>query len=107
MGSRQRRAKVTFRAAKEMPPMAVSFYDTSYNKTGVWRYVRPVIDLEKCIYCTNCWKFCPEPAISLQTIRLNGKEKPEPVINYDFCKGCGICAQECPVDAIRLERECR
>lgn len=32
---------ITFNNAREMPPMAVSLGDISYNKTGSWRYLRP------------------------------------------------------------------
>ena len=62
MPPREADHKVVFESERDCPLMAVSLYDMSYNKTGSWRNVRPVIDLSKCIYCTNCWKFCPEPA---------------------------------------------
>ncbi len=100
-------SKVTFKSVKDLPIMAVSLYDMSYNKTGTWRNVRPVIDLERCIYCTNCWKYCPEPAIDLVPVTVDGKEKGKPVVNYDYCKGCGICWTECPVNAISPESEDR
>ncbi len=32
---------ITFKNADEMPPLAVSLADISYNKTGGWRYLRP------------------------------------------------------------------
>jgi len=57
----------------------------------------PVIDLSKCSHCMLCWKFCPEPAISI--------EDNKPVINYDYCKGCGICIEVCPVKAITFKKE--
>ncbi len=34
--------QVIFKSAEEMPPMAVSLADMSHNKTGGWRYLRPV-----------------------------------------------------------------
>jgi len=34
--------QVVFKSAEEMPPMAVSLADMSHNKTGGWRYLRPV-----------------------------------------------------------------
>ena len=34
--------QVVFKGAQEMPPMAVSLEDMSFNKTGSWRYLRPV-----------------------------------------------------------------
>ena len=104
MGKSIKKRRV-YASAKEMPPMAASSYDMSYNKTGAWRSVRPVIDYGKCIYCSTCWKFCPEPAIRLEPIEINGKEKQKPVIDYDYCKGCGICWSECPTNAIEIREE--
>ena len=67
------------------------------NKTGTWRFKRPVLDPRKCTNCLICWIYCPEPAIArgVKTIE----------IDYDYCKGCGICAVECPVKAIRMKEE--
>jgi len=67
------------------------------NKTGSWRTLRPIVDLDKCIKCGICWKFCPDVSIEV-------KEEGA-VVDYDFCKGCGICAKECPVDAIEMKKE--
>ena len=73
------------------------------GRTGSWRVLRPVIDLEKCIpartnkpSCFTCWLYCPDAVIS-KTI--------PPKIDYVYCKGCGICSEECPADAIRMEDE--
>lgn len=73
------------------------------GKTGTWRTLRPVINLDKCIVsvknahnCHLCWMYCPESTIS-RTI--------PPKIDYDYCKGCGICANECPHKAIVMEEE--
>ncbi|HUV07100.1 MAG TPA: 4Fe-4S binding protein [Spirochaetia bacterium] len=105
--SRKAEKKVTYPSAAAMPPMAVSSFDMSYNHTGTWRSLKPKIDYEKCIYCLICWKFCPEPAISLDSVVVKGKEKEKPVINYTYCKGCGICWTECPVEAIEALEEQR
>ncbi|HMA66669.1 MAG TPA: 4Fe-4S binding protein [Desulfosalsimonadaceae bacterium] len=73
------------------------------GRTGSWRVLRPVIDLEKCIpakrgkpACFTCWLYCPDGVIS-RTI--------PPEIDYEYCKGCEICAEECPVDAITMVEE--
>jgi pyruvate ferredoxin oxidoreductase delta subunit len=73
------------------------------GKTGSWRVLRPVINLETCIpvkmnkkACFNCWLYCPDSVVS-KTI--------PPVINFEYCKGCGICAEECPAGAIIMVDE--
>lgn len=71
---------------------------SSLEKTGTWRTFRPVIHLEKCTKCNNCWKFCPDVAIHFDA-------EGYPVVDYDHCKGCGICEQECNPGAIQMERE--
>jgi oxalate oxidoreductase subunit delta len=56
--------------------------------TGNWRFLRPVIDQQKCTQCKVCWIYCPDACID-----------PDPAgftINLKYCKGCGICWTECP-----------
>ncbi len=57
--------------------------------TGNWRFLRPVIDQEKCTQCRVCDIYCPDACIT-----------PDPAgftVNLKYCKGCGICWTECPV----------
>jgi len=79
--------------------ISISLRDTTGNKTGLWRTVKPVIDYAKCknrgLKCGICRKFCPEPAILVDE---NGKV----TIDYDHCKGCGVCSEECPLKAIEM-----
>jgi len=89
--------KVVFTSEKEMPTMVISIGSQTFNKTGAWRNIKPIIDLEKCIKCGICWKFCPEPSIDIVD--------EWPVIDYDYCKGCGICAEECPTKCIVMVEE--
>jgi len=101
-GSKKREIKkgaktITFKGHKDMPPCAISFANTMYNKTGKWRFIKPVILKDKCTSCLLCWKFCPEVCISVK----NGR----PVIDYDYCKGCGICHEVCVRGAVLLEEE--
>ncbi len=50
-----------------------------------------------CIYCDNCYLYCPDMAI----IKLeNGYEVKE-----DYCKGCGLCVAECPTGSIAMQEE--
>ncbi|MCX6576924.1 MAG: 4Fe-4S binding protein [Candidatus Aminicenantes bacterium] len=89
--------KIVFQSEKEMPMMPMSLGSMLYNKTGAWRNIRPVVDLENCIQCGICWKFCPDMSIFI--------ENEFPYVNYDYCKGCGICAEECPVKCIAMVEE--
>lgn len=62
-----------------------------------WRSIRPVVNVETCVGCGQCYFYCPDGVISMD----NGKA----VIDYDFCKGCGICAKICKPNAIGMEAE--
>ncbi len=73
------------------------------GKTGSWRVLRPIINVNLCIpaktnkmACFNCWLYCPDGVVT-RTI--------PPTINYEYCKGCEICAEECPVAAIQMVEE--
>lgn len=82
---------------QELPLTPISNTPSTLNLTGLWRVVRPVIDLSKCKKCTICWKFCPDAVIKLVD--------DEPVIDLQYCKGCGICAFECPAKCIIMVKE--
>jgi pyruvate ferredoxin oxidoreductase gamma subunit len=63
-------------------------------RTGLWRTLRPVIDLDRCSRCHwLCGSLCPDSAISPD---VDGR----PVIDYEHCKGCLVCVAVCPRDAI-------
>lgn len=63
-------------------------------QTGLWRTMRPLIDLESCNRCWwVCSTFCPDGAIAVT-------EDGYPQIDYDHCKGCLICVAQCPPHAI-------
>jgi 2-oxoacid:acceptor oxidoreductase delta subunit (pyruvate/2-ketoisovalerate family) len=97
MKNKKEAKKIVFTSEKEMPLMPMSLGSMLFNKTGAWRNIRPEIDLENCIQCGICWKFCPDVAIFI--------EKEWPVVDYDYCKGCGICAEECPAKCIAMIAE--
>jgi 2-oxoisovalerate ferredoxin oxidoreductase delta subunit len=98
MKDKKKAAKpVHFKSESEMPTLIMSVASQMYQKTGDWRNIRPVIDLDKCLKCGICWKFCPEPSIDIVD--------EWPVIDYDYCKGCGICAEECPAKCITMVEE--
>ena len=72
-------------------PLSYPQYGAGGN-TGSWRFLRPVMGMEKCIHCLKCWIHCPEAVIDRDSLE----------INLDYCKGCGICATECPKGAIAM-----
>ncbi|MEZ0290146.1 MAG: 4Fe-4S binding protein [Sulfolobales archaeon] len=65
------------------------------GRTGLWRVLRPVVNLDKCIDCGICFLYCPEDVIDWER---GSKVR----IDYNYCKGCGICASVCPVKAIEM-----
>lgn len=68
------------------------------GKTGLWRNLRPLVNVEKCTRCYQCEIFCPVSTITVE---------PEAgaVVDYEYCKGCGICADTCPAGAIAMVLE--
>lgn len=63
-------------------------------RTGLWRTLRPEIDLERCHRCSwICSTFCPDGAL---LVEADGT----PRIDYDHCKGCLVCVAVCPHHAI-------
>lgn len=71
-----------------LPPLAL---------TSSWRNYKPVVNLDTCINCGTCVKFCPIGCIEQTDVGVE--------IDYDFCKGCGICATECPTNSIEWVAE--
>jgi pyruvate ferredoxin oxidoreductase gamma subunit len=68
-------------------------------RTGLWRTMRPVIDLDRCRHCHwLCGSLCPDGAIA---VLPDGA----PEIDYDHCKGCMICVAVCPTHAIEAVSE--
>jgi len=49
-----------------------------------------------CNACSNCWIFCPDVAITLESY---------PQLDRDHCKGCGICATECPRGVVYMREK--
>ncbi|PYG89452.1 pyruvate ferredoxin oxidoreductase delta subunit/pyruvate ferredoxin oxidoreductase gamma subunit [Ruminiclostridium sufflavum DSM 19573] len=84
-------------ALSELPDATA--YEAGYlvTKNAGWRNVRPVIELDKCTGCLQCYLHCPDGVIF--------KDKGKVAVDYDFCKGCGICKKICKYAAIRMEAE--
>ena len=74
-------------------------YEAGYlvTKNAGWRNVRPVIDVEACVGCLQCYLYCPDGVIY--------KDGGKVAVDYDFCKGCGICKTICKAGAIEMEAE--
>ncbi|HEY5720587.1 MAG TPA: 4Fe-4S binding protein, partial [Gammaproteobacteria bacterium] len=47
-----------------------------------------------CIYCDNCYYFCPDMAVT--------KQSDGYAIRTEYCKGCGLCVKECPTGSIEM-----
>lgn len=62
-----------------------------------WRLQKPVLQLDACIGCLQCYLMCPDAAIRF------GKASLE--FELLLCKGCGVCARECKHGAITMEKE--
>jgi len=50
-----------------------------------------------CIYCDNCFFYCPDMAIT----KLDHAYE----VKSDYCKGCGLCVAECPTGAVQMIAE--
>ena len=83
----------------KQPEYRDSYANSVQVRTGLWRTMRPVIDLARCNRCTwVCGSFCPDSAIAVD-------EEGYPRIDYDHCKGCLICVAVCPPHASRAVPE--
>lgn len=67
------------------------------TKNSGWRSIRPIVNIDKCVGCRQCYMYCPDGVITI----ANNKAE----IDYDFCKGCGICSKICGCSAIKMEAE--
>ncbi len=84
----------------------VPTYEAGYlvEGNGSWRSSRPVVEIDKCTGCLQCYLYCPDGAISkLDT----GEKRPKVLVEYDFCKGCGICVKMCRFNCLKMEEEPR
>ncbi|WP_321478689.1 ATP-binding protein [uncultured Bacteroides sp.] len=75
-------------------PNAMAFFSTILANEQIVADYRPVIDVEKCLFCGRCAEYCEYHAIlhvaSSHYIRL---------LN-DLCHGCGACSIACKSGAI-------
>ena len=84
----------------DLPPAPISLPGKgSAGKTGNWRVYRPVVHHEDCIFCLQCYMYCPEGVISID------EEAKRVSMDYEYCKGCGVCSNNCPKNCISMEKE--
>ncbi len=86
-------------------PLIVKGGTSLQEKTGAWRFFRPIIDEDSCTGCGRCYLFCPDSAVKITVIETKvarGRKRLLFEFDYDYCKGCGICAEECPSGAISM-----
>lgn len=79
-------------------PLILAKGTSTLRKTGAWRLVRPIVNLEACKACYLCYLACPEGVIKLDN-------ESKPMISYDNCKGCMVCQEVCPFNAIEARPE--
>ena len=62
-------------------------------------YLKDVVTLElsedKCVGCGMCLEVCPHSVFSMDTDRIQMK-------NRDACMECGACSRNCPANALSV-----
>lgn len=89
--------KITFKSVSEMPPMAISLDTMDWNKTGSWRYMRPLYQYKT----APCTVACPASEKIARYLRhLGNKEYNEAwtmiIKDNPFPAVCGrVCRHPC------------
>jgi pyruvate ferredoxin oxidoreductase delta subunit len=88
------------RCWQDVPPATVAFGGSARSvETGLWRSMRPELDMTKCVSCLRCWVQCPDASI------LTDADARVVGVDLFFCKGCGVCEAVCPTRAISMRPE--
>ncbi len=85
---------ITFRSAEEMPPMPASIATTLYNKTGSWRYLRPVYRNR----IPPCNDACPagEDIVAYLDLVVEGRFREAWQVLRQENPFPGVCGRVCP-----------
>jgi hypothetical protein len=67
---------------------------TRAGKQQMHSDLKPQVEIDKCIGCGNCAKWCPKGAIKVR--------KGKAIIDSDKCYGCGECLTTCGSRAIKV-----
>ncbi len=92
-----------------VPPLETFVNSTCYEAgyltqiNAGWRNVRPVVNLDACTGCLQCYMVCPDGVI--YKVAAENKAGVGVAIDLDFCKGCGVCAAACKFDALAMVDE--
>jgi len=62
-------------------------------------YKPKILDLNRCIGCNLCGKYCPTEATYYD------KELKKLVFNYSNCIGCGQCVNQCKFDVRTMVKD--
>jgi len=96
---------IVFKSEAEMPDLAMSLGTTLYNKTGTWRYLRPVY----CNKTSPCNHACPSGEDIVQYLRWAKEGRYEEALRRileenPFPGVCGrVCPHPCEADCNRAE----
>jgi len=61
------------------------------------------VNLDRCRGRGPCRESCPESAITLSEMRIDGQTALRTQVNPAACTGCGICVAVCPENAIDVD----
>jgi Pyruvate/2-oxoacid:ferredoxin oxidoreductase delta subunit len=77
-----------------LPRMTSLVYGPKFLQGFIRRHVlqRPVLNVESCRICGECWTFCPAGAIT--------RKEKLPFFDYDRCIRCYCCLEVCPHGAL-------
>jgi len=78
--------------------LAIRKLATEAGHTGI---VRPAqVDAQTCVACGLCVSVCPYNAVSLQAVKVLGRDKRVAKVDPATCMACGLCGALCRSSSI-------